>query len=180
LGLAISQALTRLHDGEIVTQSEGEGAGVTFTFELPVRDPTVARAVEPLKMESLALNCRILVVEDNVDTREVIELALSALRCTVTTAATMTEAIVAADREPFDLLISDIGLPDSSGLSLMRELRSHRDCLREIALSGFGREQDLAKSKEFGFDAHLVKSVSREMLEETLRELAGRERWTSL
>jgi CheY-like chemotaxis protein len=92
----------------------------------------------------------------------------------------MTEAIVAADREPFDLLISDIGLPDSSGLSLMRELRSHRDCLREIALSGFGREQDLAKSKEFGFDAHLVKSVSREMLEETLRELAGRERWTSL
>jgi CheY-like chemotaxis protein len=61
----------------------------------------------------------------------------------------------------------------------MRDLRS-RHRLRGIALSGFGREQDLAKSKEVGFDAHLVKPFSIETLEETLRELAGRMRWSAL
>ncbi len=179
LGLAISQALAQLHDGKITAESPGEGAGATFTFEVPACDSTAPASAELPVAKPLALNCLILLVEDNADTRQVMELALSALECTVTAASTVAEAIAAAEREPFDLLISDIALPDGSGLSLMRDLRS-RHRLRGIALSGFGREQDLAKSKEFGFDAHLVKPFSIEMLEQTLRELAGRVRWSAL
>ena len=179
LGLAISQALAQLHDGKITAESAGEGAGATFTFDLPACDSGTPVAAELPVAQPLALNCRILLVEDNADTRQVMELALCALECTVTAASTIAEAIAAAERQPFDLLISDIALPDGSGLSLMRDLRS-RHRLRGIALSGFGREQDLAKSKEVGFDAHLVKPFSIETLEETLRELAGRMRWSAL
>jgi PAS domain S-box-containing protein len=177
LGLAISQALAQLHDGKLIAESAGEGRGATFTFELPACGPGApAGAVEVPAAEPMALNFRVLLVEDNVDTREVMEVALRALQCTVTPAGTVAEAIAAAEREAFDLLITDIGLPDGSGLSLMRDLRRRRDGLRGIVLSGFGREQDLAKSQEFGFDAHLVKPVSIEMLEDTLRDLAGRMR----
>ncbi len=179
LGLAISQALAQLHDGKITATSAGPGAGATFSFELPACDSDAPVAVELPAAQMPALRCRILLVEDNADTRQVMELALEALGCTVTAASTVAEATAAADREPFDVLISDIGLPDGSGLGLMRELRS-RHRLRGIALSGFGREQDLAKSREVGFDAHLVKPVSIDVLEQTVRELAGRLRWSAL
>jgi PAS domain S-box-containing protein len=179
LGLAISQALAQLHDGKITAASAGVDAGSTFTFELPTCDSDAPVAVDPPTAQTPALSCRILLVEDNADTRQVMQMALQGLGCTVTTAGSVAEATAAADREPFDVLISDIGLPDGSGLSLMRELRS-RHRLRGIALSGFGREQDLAKSKEVGFDAHLVKPVSIDMLEQTVRELAGRMRWSAL
>jgi len=179
LGLAISQALAQLHDGKITAESAGEGTGATFTFELPTCDSGTPATAELPDAKPLALNCRILLVEDNADTRQVMELALSALKCRVTSASTVFEAMAAAEREPFDLLISDIALPDGSGLSLMRDLRN-RHRLRGIALSGFGREQDVAKSKECGFDAHLVKPFSIETLEQTLRELAGRVRWSAL
>jgi CheY-like chemotaxis protein len=170
LGLAISQALAQLHGGRIAAESAGVGAGATFNFEVPAREAGVPVATESGIAQRLALNCRILLVEDNADTREVIELALSALDCRVTPASSIAEAIAAAQREPFDVLISDIGLPDGSGLSLMRELRG-RHRLRGIALSGFGREQDLAMSKESGFDVHLVKPVSIDALEQSLREI---------
>jgi PAS domain S-box-containing protein len=175
LGLAISQALAQLHGGHIAAESAGVGAGASFSFEVPACDAAAPAAAELPVGQPLPLNCRVLLVEDNADTREVFELALSALDCTVATASNIAEAIAAAEREPFDLLISDIGLPDGSGISLMRELRSLHD-LRGIALSGFGREQDLAKSKECGFDVHLVKPVSIEILEQSLRELVGRAR----
>jgi len=172
LGLAISQALAQLHGGRIVAESAGVGAGATFSFEVPAREAAAAPVTESAIAHGLALNCRILLVEDNADTREVIGLALSALACRVTSASSIAEAIAAAQREPFDVLISDIGLPDGSGLSLMRELRA-RHRLRGIALSGFGREQDLAMSKESGFDVHLVKPVSIDALEQSLREIIG-------
>jgi PAS domain S-box-containing protein len=179
LGLAISQALAQLHEGKITAASAGPGTGSTFTFELPACDSDTPVAEELPAARSPAVSCRILLVEDNDDTRQVMELALTGLGCTVTVASSIAAASEAAEREPFDVLISDIGLPDGSGLSLMRELRS-RYRIRGIALSGFGREQDLAKSREVGFDAHLVKPVSIDILEQTVRELAGRMRWSAL
>ncbi len=179
LGLAISQALAQLHGGTIVAESQGVGAGASFSFEIPACDAALPAAAELPVGRSPPLNCRILLVEDNHDTREVMELALNSLQCSVTSASSIADALAAADRELFDLLISDIGLPDGSGLSLMRELRD-RHGLRGIALSGYGREQDLARSKECGFDAHLVKPVSIESLEQSVRELVGRVRWSAL
>jgi PAS domain S-box-containing protein len=171
LGLAISKALAQMHNGDIVASSGGIGAGACFELELPTasRDAT-ASEVEPMPTAS-GLNLRILLAEDHADTRHVIEFALTGLECTVVPAKSVAEALAAASRGRFDLLISDIGLPDGSGAALMKELKS-RYGMQGIALSGFGRDEDLARSRQAGFDIHLVKPVSLDLLERTLRQLA--------
>jgi CheY-like chemotaxis protein len=171
LGLAISKALAQMHDGDIVASSGGIGTGACFELELPTasRDET-ANEVEPIPTAS-GLKLRILLAEDHADTRNVIEFALTELECTVVPAQSVAEALAAASRERFDLLISDIGLPDGSGAALMKELKS-RYGMQGIALSGFGRDEDLASSQQAGFDVHLVKPVSLDLLEQTLRRLA--------
>jgi PAS domain S-box-containing protein len=171
LGLAISKALAHMHDGDIVASSGGIGAGACFELALPTatRDATLSE-VEPVPTAS-RLNLRILLAEDHADTRHVIEFALTELECTVVPAKSVAEALAAASRGRFDLLISDIGLPDGSGAALMKELKS-RHGMRGIALSGFGRDEDLARSRQAGFDVHLVKPVSLDLLEQTLRRLA--------
>ena len=85
-------------------------------------------------------------------------------------AGTVAAALQAAQAEPFDLLISDIGLPDGSGLDLMRQLRL-RHPMRGIALSGFGMEEDVRRSRAAGFDEHLTKPVSLDVLETTIQRV---------
>jgi len=85
----------------------------------------------------------------------------------VTTAASVHEALAAAETRAFDLLISDIGLPDGSGLDVMRHLKNRVD--RGIALSGFGQEEDLVRSREAGFEMHLIKPINFNMLKDVLR-----------
>ena len=171
LGLAISKALAQMHDGNIVASSGGIGAGACFELELPTASRDGAASdVEPIPAAS-GLYLRILLAEDHADTRHVIEFALTELECTVVPAKSVAEALDAASRGRFDLLISDIGLPDGSGAALMKELKS-RYGMRGIAMSGFGRDEDLAKSKQAGFDIHLVKPISLDRLEQTLRQLA--------
>jgi CheY-like chemotaxis protein len=87
----------------------------------------------------------------------------------VTTAHTVAAALDAFGRGRFDLVISDIGLPDGSGLELMRELRCQRE-IRGIALSGFGMEEDVRKSKEAGFLEHLTKPVNFQKLDAVIRQ----------
>jgi DNA-binding response OmpR family regulator len=87
-------------------------------------------------------------------------------------AASVRAALEAAAREPFDLLISDIGLPDGSGLEVAREVRG-RYGVRGIAFSGFGSDEDLQASLEAGFEHHLVKPVDFETLAEVIRDMAG-------
>jgi CheY-like chemotaxis protein len=170
LGLAISKALAQMHDGDIVASSGGIGAGACFELEVPTasRDAT-ASEVAPIPATS-GLKLRILLAEDHADTREVIEFALTKLDCTVVSAKSVAEALAAASHRHFDLLISDIGLPDGSGAALMRELKS-RYGMQGIALSGFGRDEDLARSQQAGFDVHLIKPVSLDLLEQTVRRL---------
>ena len=90
--------------------------------------------------------CRVLLVEDHADTRNVMRRLLSSFGCSVATAGTVREALDLADRETFDLLVSDIGLPDGSGLDVMKRMRA-RQKVRGIALSGFGQDHDLARSR---------------------------------
>ena len=116
------------------------------------------------------LRRRILLVEDHDDTAAIMSSVLRHQGHTVRRAGTVAAALQAAQAEPFDLLISDIGLPDGSGLDLMRQLRL-RQPVRGIALSGFGMEEDVTRSRAAGFDEHLTKPVSLDVLETTIKRV---------
>ena len=92
------------------------------------------------------------------------------------TAADVRQALQAIDSATFDLLISDLGLPDRSGIELMHELRQRGNVLKGIALSGYGLEEDMRRTKEAGFNAHLVKPVEVDLLLETIASLGKADR----
>ena len=117
-------------------------------------------------------NARILLVEDHGDTRRVLVKLLESLGCIVTAACSVREAIAAAEHQSFDLLLSDIGLPDGSGLDVMRHV-SARFNIKGIALSGFGQDVDVRKSSEAGFITHLTKPISLQVLEEVIHRITA-------
>ena len=177
LGLAISKGLIELHGGKIGAHSRGPGCGARFVVELdtlarPV--PVVEANVEqPPAMAASAPRSkpRILLVEDHVDTIEVMQTLLEAHGYDVQPAATL-KAARSVDLNQVDLIVSDLGLPDGTGTDLIRELqaRQHRPA---IALSGFGMQADLQASKEAGFDIHLTKPVDFGQLLDAIRSLSG-------
>lgn len=113
---------------------------------------------------------RILLIEDHDDTRRVIERVLRVRGYVVTAVGGVAAALAAADQHTFDLVISDIGLPDGDGYQLMASLRQkHR--LTGIAISGFGFAEDIARSDKAGFSAHLTKPISVLALEQTIARL---------
>lgn len=113
---------------------------------------------------------RILVVEDHGDTLRSMKLLLRRLGYEVLAAENMTDALRIADQEHFDILLSDIGLPDGSGLELLRRIRLIRD-VPALALSGFGMDEDLLRSRDAGFSDHLTKPVSIDRLQAAIAQL---------
>jgi signal transduction histidine kinase/CheY-like chemotaxis protein len=177
LGLAISKAMVRAHGGSIAVKSRGPGQGATFSVILnTVPAPRVAQpaaAPAPLPNEEKAKPDRkghLLVVDDHHDTCVGMKLLLERRGYRITLAHTADQAIEKAQVEKFDLLISDIGLPDRSGYELMKELRA-KSALRGIALSGFGMENDVNKARAAGFSTHLTKPINFERLDEAIRSL---------
>jgi PAS domain S-box-containing protein len=175
LGLAISQAIVELHGGDLTAASEGRGRGATFTVSLPASLPRETGEFPTLD-DSIILNPKykvqdlsILLVEDHADTAEAMADLLSLMGHRVTTAGTVAAALETARRERFDLLLSDLGLPDGSGLDVMREL-SRTGGIPGIALSGYGMEDDVRRSHEAGFSKHLTKPVSMPALEAAIRQ----------
>jgi hypothetical protein len=170
LGLTIVKALVEMHRGRIAVMSAGRDRGSTFTLDLP----TVASPVTqtPQGNTSRKTAYRILLVEDHADTRQALMVLLRSFGCVVSTAATVKEAVEMGDREDFDLLVSDIGLPDGSGIDVMRYMREHHH-VKGIAMSGFGQDEDLRRSREAGFAAHLIKPISFQNLQETIQRVAG-------
>ena len=182
LGLAISKAIVELHGGRLMAESRGRGQGAAFTVSLPASLPRVDPESGEIEVagkiiaapEPAAGPLRILLVEDNADTAEAMAELLSLLGYRVTKAGTVADALAAVDAERFDLLLSDLGLPDGSGLDLMRELaRRNGDGLPGIALSGYGMEEDVRESLEAGFRKHLTKPVTLQQLEAAIREVVG-------
>ena len=110
---------------------------------------------------------RILLVDDHRDTLRSLQGLLRRLGHDVLPAENMTEALRIAEDEPFDFLLSDIGLPDGSGLELLRRIRKTRR-IQAVAVSGFGMEEDVERSREAGFLDHLTKPVSLERLQEAI------------
>jgi signal transduction histidine kinase len=173
LGLTISKALVEMHKGSIAAASDGIGKGATFTIRLPTA-PKTPQPVHPAKPSVNALlSCTILLVEDHEDTRKIMTRLLTRLGCQVKPASTAAQALMIAQGERLDLVISDIGLPDMSGLELMRQLKERHD-LRGIALSGFGMDEDHTRSKEAGFEVHLTKPINLQTLEDTVRRITLR------
>lgn len=176
LGLAISKALVELHGGSITACSEGKGRGATFRVALPVA-PARAGAVPsaPRRTWNVPAKCarRILLVEDHGDTARMIGLVLRSAGHEVETAGDMAAALELACAREFDLLISDLGLPDGSGLALLQALRSRGRNYPAIALSGYGREADLANSRAAGFAEHLVKPPDLDHLLRVVNRLAN-------
>lgn len=174
LGLAITKAVVELHGGTITAHSEGLGRGATFRVVLPtVATPQeTADAAAPEAPKTAGRRARILLVEDHVDTAKVMSRILHAAGHTVRVADSVHSGLRAATEEPFDLVLSDLGLPDGSGLDLMRQLRE-MDGLKGIALSGFGMDEDIARSRSAGFSEHLTKPVSIDKLEAAIARVLG-------
>jgi CheY-like chemotaxis protein len=121
--------------------------------------------IENVPTESTGL--RLLIVEDHRDTAELLSSLLELRGHEVTVAASVQDALRVANETPFDLVVSDVGLPDATGYDLMRQLRARKPILG-IAISGWGRPEDIAKSREAGFSEHLTKPVGLQKLEQAI------------
>jgi PAS domain S-box-containing protein len=180
LGLSISQKLTELHSGKIIAASAGRDQGSTFTVELSLaaapenhRTSAPQQPQEELPSGVPTRAIRILLVEDHEPTRTSLASLLSRRRYEVAAAGTIAEAKALARSRNFDLLITDIGLPDGNGYELMGELGKDKR-IRGIALTGYGMEHDVARSENAGFDAHLTKPIRIQSLEDALAVTAKR------
>lgn len=183
LGLAISKAIVELHGGVLSAHSEGLGHGATFRVQLPTAPVSVAQgspttplghapaAPASVSRGGLHRPLRILLVEDHHDTATIIQRLLRRRGHEVSHADSLRAArdVMGGDCV-FDLLISDLGLPDGSGLDLMREASADPKVLG-IALSGYGMDDDLDRSREAGFQLHLTKPVQLEELEAAIQTL---------
>ena len=162
-----------MHGAKLTADSEGAGRGATFTLELRTVPPEVAAERPARRHAALAPAqhpLRILVVDDHADTARVLNLLLSRMGHQVRTAGSVAAAAAAMSAGRFDLLISDIGLPDGSGLDVMREAKT-RGLLNGIALSGYGMEQDIQRSREAGFAAHLTKPIDLAELRRAISQI---------
>ena len=181
LGLAISKAIIELHGGELTAASPGKGGGSTFSVRLPAGDlalATAAAALQPVEETASsreAACCHILLVEDHADTAEAMAELLRALGHEITVAGSVAAGLAAAEQQDgrLDLVVSDLGLPDGSGLDLMQELHC-RYGLRGIALSGYGMEEDVRRSLEAGFALHLTKPINPQDLQAAIQETLRR------
>lgn len=174
LGLAISKALVQMHGGSITAHSEGPGRGANFVVHLPVvaaASPVEAAEEAAVAEHQATKTRRILLVEDHGDTAEAMTTLLELFGHQVQRAGDVAAALDIAACGQFDLLISDLGLPDGSGLDLIRSLRSSGVGWPAIALSGYGQEQDVEQSRRAGFQCHLVKPVDVSRLIEVIEQV---------
>lgn len=155
LGLAIAQGLMVQHGGRIAASSDGRGSGATFSITLPTAasdsdEPAAITTLEAARAERK----RVLLVEDNEDAASVLALCLEEYGYVVEHVGTCADALRAARGGSFDAVLTDLGLPDGSGIDVGRALSGQ---LPVVALSGYGRDQDRQRSSQAGFAAHLVK-----------------------
>ena len=183
LGLAIVRHIVELHGGAVRAQSPGERQGATFTVELPTLNETgTVAAAAPHPGEGSARTrlaplrgARLLVVDDDDDARELLSIILQEAGAEVSTAASANEALEAFERERPDVLVSDIGMPDGDGYSLIRRVRSLEGQsgakVPAVALTAFARAEDRGEALGSGFQAHLPKPIEPGELTALIAEL---------
>jgi PAS domain S-box-containing protein len=190
LGLAIVRHLVEAHGGYVEAQSEGLGRGATFTVFLPIR---AVNTDSRTRADAAALevapgvtaphddlqDVRALVVDDDADSLEVLRLVLEAAGATVITATSAREALDALDTHgPFEIIVSDIGMPEMDGYSFMRSIRSRPSSahLPAIALTAYARSEDAELATRAGYQEHLAKPVDEGRLVNAVRILSRQTR----
>jgi signal transduction histidine kinase/ActR/RegA family two-component response regulator len=178
LGLGIVRRLVQLHGGSVRAESRGEGKGATFTVTLPVHEPAVAtvsvsRRAEPVsRLTARRLDAvRVLVVEDDDATRELVRMTLENAGASVEAVASASEARREMLAEATDVLISDIRMPEEDGYSLLRSLRGVGVRTPAIALTAYARREDADEARAAGFQIHLSKPIDAGRLIEAVATL---------
>ena len=185
LGLAIVRHIVELHGGAVRAQSAGERQGATFTVELPTLNETgTVAAAAPHPGEGSARTrlaplqgARLLVVDDDTDTRELLSMILQEAGADVTTAGSANEGLAAFERQRPDVLVSDIGMPDGDGYSFIRRVRlmegDSATKIPAVALTAFARAEDRGEALGSGFQAHLPKPIEPGELTALIARLIG-------
>ena len=189
LGLAIVRQLVELHGGTVRAESEGEDLGSTFTFSLPLmRGRNAVRATENAQAPDFKLpeaecpseldGLHVLIVDDEVDACELLRIVLEGCGAQVTTTFSAAAALGAIEQEAFDVLISDIGMPDEDGYSLIAKVRAlGKERGGEIpaaALTAYAAEEDRIRVLRSGFQIHVPKPISPTELVAIVASLSGR------
>ncbi|QNB11437.1 hybrid sensor histidine kinase/response regulator [Paraburkholderia tropica] len=170
LGLAVTKALTEAHGGTVCAKSPGTHCGATFTIVLPTAAPGEGAARQAERGDAHHAGALdILLIEDHEDTAEVMSQLIRALGHEVAVAVSVAGALALTATRRFDLVVSDIGLPDGSGIDFIRAFRKE-SAAPAIALTGFGTDDDVRRSLDAGFTAHLTKPVNFEQLERLIEE----------
>ena len=170
LGMAISNALVDLLEGQLNAESSGLGQGSKFTVRFPTADPT-AKSSEPERANPAARDkVRLLLVEDHIDTARALTRLLENRGYKIETVSSVATGLEAVERGEFDLLLCDLGLPDGTGIDFIERVRKSRKT-PAIALTGFGMQEDVERAQRAGFDAHLTKPVNLQKLEVTMWRL---------
>ena len=176
IGLALVQQLVQLHGGSVEAYSAGLGRGTRFTVTLPEkterRANRIALASRPAAQTLNQLN--VLAVDDDQDTTALLKCLLEMNGAKVTTANSGVEALDLARRTDFDVVLSDISMPSMDGFEFVRRLRSlpGKEKVRVVALTGFGRKEDVEQAEDEGFIAHLTKPFDVEALLEFLHRIS--------
>jgi PAS domain S-box-containing protein len=169
IGLTVVRHLTEMHGGTVSAASEGLGKGSEFSVRLPLSSIRGAAAAS-MAAPTIPSGLKVLVVEDNVDTARTLSLLLQGLGCTTHEVHDGPPVVDTAKSFQPDVILLDIGLPGLDGYQIARLIRQTPELshVRLIAVTGYGQRQDRERSRDAGFDDHLVKPVQFDSLVETL------------
>jgi CheY-like chemotaxis protein len=178
LGLAITKGIVEMHHGTIHAESKGAGQGATFRIAFAtIPAPAASAGAGDNSSLRIQRSLRLLIVEDHEATRNVLARLLARAGHEVQSVGTASAAVTLLETVgPFDAMISDLGLPDQSGLELVKRAREIQPSLSAVALSGYGMEEDVQRAKAAGFMAHLVKPVPLEQLHALLDQLPAQKK----
>ena len=179
--MSITKQLVEAHGGQIQVVSPGAGFGSTFTVRLPRVNGPLPSAEEVHELETRLANRRILVIDDDADILELMRFALEQRGAYVETVQSAAAALEKLSNGRYDVLVSDLGMPDQDGLALLAEIRAHAQLgrqlgqsLRAVALTGYASESDARQCAAAGFELHLVKPISPHELARSITRLLER------